>query len=88
MRNESRKKMKRKELMFCISNAMSKSEAVCFARSLRQDEKHYLAKVWENANARTEAKKERYVVLRYPRKGETIKGDYVYWAGKWERETI
>jgi len=84
MRNNSQKKMKKKELMFAISNAMSKSEAVCFARSLTVDEPKFLVRVWENANARTTAKKERYIVVRYPRKGENVIGGYAFWCGKEE----
>jgi hypothetical protein len=80
----SKKNAKRKELMFQISNSLSRSEAVCFARTLRQDEVHYIVKVFENEDARTTAKKERWVVVRYPRKGENITGAYVFWCGKEE----
>ncbi|HTR81660.1 MAG TPA: hypothetical protein VMM58_08515 [Bacteroidota bacterium] len=80
--------MKKKELIFAISNAMGKSEAVCFARSLNGDEPKYLVKVWDNPNARTTAKKERYVVVCCPRKGENVIGAYVFWCGKEEMDAI
>jgi len=76
--------MKKKELMFAISGPLSHSEAVCFTRTLKQDEDHYLVEVSDNPNARTSAKKERYVVVRYPRKGENVIGAYAFWCGKEE----
>jgi len=80
--------MKKKELMFAISNSLPHSEAVCFARTLNPDDPHYLVKVWDNPNARTTAKKERYVVVRYPRKGENVIGAYAFWCGKEDMEAI
>ena len=88
MKKDSKKGLKRKELMFAISGSLSHSEAVCFARTLRQDENHYLVKVWDNPNARTTAKKERYIVVRYPRKGENVIGAYAFWCGKEELEGV
>ena len=88
MQKHSPKNMKQKELMFQSSNAMSQSEAVCFARTLRQDEAHYLVKVFENPDPRTRAKKERCVVVRYPRKGENDIGAYAFWCGKSDLESI
>lgn len=82
MKKESKQKLNRKELMFQISNSLPESEAVCFARTLRQDEVHYIVKVFENPDARTTAKKVQYVVVRYPREGENITGAYAFWCGK------
>ena len=84
MQKNSKKDMKKKELMFAISGSLSHSEAVCFARTLKQDEDHFLVKVWDNPQASTKAKKERYVVVRYPRKGENVVGAYAFWCGREE----
>lgn len=82
MKKETKPKLHNTELMFQISNALSESEAVCFARTLRQDEAHYHVKVFENPDARTTAKNERFVVVRYHRRGENIIGAYAFWCGK------
>jgi hypothetical protein len=53
-----------KQLMYAISNSLSKPEAISFAKTLDQNEKWYLVKVSENPKARHLAKRERYVVVR------------------------
>ena len=60
------------ELMVGISVSLSKPEAISFARSLPQRDKYYLVKISENPNARHIAKRERFVVCRYPHDGEGV----------------
>ena len=59
---------------------LPKSEAYSFARSLNHNETYYIYKVGENPNARDAPKRENWVVCRYPRQGENVKGAYVLWA--------
>jgi hypothetical protein len=62
----------KKELMWAVSVSLSKPEAICFARSLNGCSKYYLLKISENPKARHIAKRERYVVARYPHNGEAV----------------
>jgi hypothetical protein len=64
--------MEKKELMWAISVSLSKPEAIQFARSLNGWDKYYLVKISENPKARHIAKRERYVVVRYPHNGEAV----------------
>jgi len=64
--------MEKKELMWTISISLSKPEAISFAGSLDGGDKYYLVKISENPKARHIAKRERYVVVRYPHKGEAV----------------
>ena len=62
----------KKELMCAVSVSLSKPEAICFTRSLDKNEKWYLVKISENPKARHIAKRERFVVVRYPHNGENV----------------
>ena len=62
--------------MFCISNNLTKPEALTFASTLRKDEECFLIKVFENPKERHIAKREKYVVVRHVRQGETVVGAY------------
>lgn len=62
----------KKELLWVISVSLSKPEAISFARTLGENEKWCLVKISENPKARHIAKRERFVVARYPRKGEAV----------------
>jgi hypothetical protein len=66
------KKENKTELMVGISVSLSKPEAISFARSLPQWDKYYLVKISENPNARHIAKRERFIVCRYPHKDESV----------------
>ena len=71
---------KNKELMFQISIPLPKHEAVSFGRTKTTDEPYYLYKVSENPTATHRSKWESWVVCRYPRKGEIVKGNYALWV--------
>lgn len=60
------------ELMVGISVSLSKPEAISFARSLPRWDKYYMVKISENPHARHIAKRERFVVVRYPYNGENV----------------
>jgi hypothetical protein len=57
-----------KTLMFCVSNNLSKPEAISFARTLDPNEKYYLVKTHENPKAKHLAMRQRYVIVRNPKK--------------------
>jgi len=65
-----------KQLMFCISNNLTKDEAIEFASKLSKNEQYFLVKVFENPKEIHRAKREKYVVLRHPRENEKIVGAY------------
>lgn len=65
-------KQNKTELMVGISVSLSKPEAISFARSLPQWDKYYLVKISENPHAGHIAKRERFVVVRYPHNGENV----------------
>lgn len=67
---------KEKELMFCVSVNLPKSEAIGFARTMPSDEAYYVYKIAENPKARDACDRESWVVCRYPRNGEIVKGTY------------
>ncbi|MGD1045709.1 MAG: hypothetical protein ABR936_10340 [Bacteroidota bacterium] len=71
-----------KQLMFAVSIAMPKNEAYCFGQSMTGDDNFYIYKAGENPNARDAQRRERWVVIRPPRKNEIIKGDHALWAEK------
>jgi hypothetical protein len=71
-----------KQLMFAISNSLSKLDAVQFAQTLDQNTKYYLAKTHENSKARHLAKRERFVIVRYPQKNEIIRDGWVIFVEK------
>lgn len=68
------------ELMVGISVSLSKPEAISFARSLPQWDKYYMVKISENPNARHIAKRERFIVCRYPHKGEFVADGHALFA--------
>jgi hypothetical protein len=70
-----------KQLMYAISNSLSMPEAISFAQSLDKNEKWYIVKISESPNARHLAKRERYVVLRYPHNGETVRNGNAFCVG-------
>jgi hypothetical protein len=59
-----------KTLMFAISNSLSKSEAISFARTMNGGDKWYITCVYKNPKARHIEDRERWVVIRDVRKGE------------------
>jgi hypothetical protein len=61
-----------KQLMFAISNSLSKPEAVSFARTLDPADKYFLLKVSENKKARHLAKRERFIVIRDLHEKESV----------------
>jgi hypothetical protein len=68
--------------MVGISVSLSKTEAICFARSLPQYDKYYLVKISENPKARHIAKRERFVVCRHPHKGENVADGHALFTDK------
>ncbi|MBM4160971.1 MAG: hypothetical protein FJ217_07720 [Ignavibacteria bacterium] len=64
--------MEKKELMWAISVSLSKPEAIQFAKSLDGSDRYYLLKISENPKARHIAKRERFIVVRYPHNGKTV----------------
>jgi hypothetical protein len=65
-----------KQLMFAISNSLSKPEAISFARTMDKADKWYITKVYENPTARHIEDRERWVVVRDLRKGEIVPNGY------------
>jgi hypothetical protein len=65
-----------KTLMFAISNSLSKSEAISFARTMDGGDKWYITLVYENPKARHIEDRERWVVVRDVRKGEIVSSGY------------
>jgi hypothetical protein len=65
-----------KTLMFAISNSLSKSEAVSFARTMNGGDKYYVTCVFKNPKARHIEDRERWVVVRDVRKGEIVPNGY------------
>lgn len=80
--------MKSRQLMFQVSANLSKPEAVSFAKTLKPDEKYYLVKVSENPKVRRIDKRTRFVVVRHPRKGKTVKGGYARFVNRTELLSI
>jgi len=78
----------KKTLMVKTSVDLPKSEALCFAKTMNHDETYYIYKVGENPKARDLPKRESWVVCRYPRPGEIVKGAYVLWADQKGREPV
>lgn len=74
------KKRDKKELMVGISVSLSKPEAISFARSLPQWDEYYLVKISENPKARHIARRERFVVVRYPHDGEAVDDGHATFA--------
>jgi hypothetical protein len=68
--------MDQKQLMFAISNSLSKSEAISFAQTMNGGDKWYITKVYENPKARHIEDRERWVVVRDVRKGEIVSNGY------------
>lgn len=63
--------------MWAITVSLSKAEAIQFARSLNGCDKYYLLKISESPKARHIAERERFIVVRYPHKGETVPEGHV-----------
>lgn len=57
--------------VWVITGSLSRFDAINFAQSLPKDE-YYLLKISENSKARHIAKRERFVVCRFPHKDEKI----------------
>ena len=74
--------------MFQVSTNLSEPEAVSFAKTLNPSDKYYLVKVFENPKARHIAERERFVVVRYPRASETVKGGYAKIVDRGELRNI
>ena len=79
---------KNKELMFQVSANLSEPEAVSFAKTLKPNERYYLVKVFDNPKASHLAKRERFVVVRNPRKGEIVQGGYAKFVDKRELRPV
>lgn len=62
----------KKQLMWAVSVSLSRPEAISFANTLDKNEDWYLVKVSENPKARHIGKRERFVVVRYPKDGEIV----------------
>ena len=75
----------KKELMCQVSIALSKPEALSFAKTLWDGEQFYVVKVSENPKARHIARRERWVVARKPRKGEVVEPGYALFAKNKEK---
>jgi hypothetical protein len=73
-----------KQLMYAISNSLSKPEAISFAQSLDPNEKYFLVKVSENPKARHLAKRERYVVVRNLHEKEIVPNGNALFAERQE----
>jgi hypothetical protein len=76
--------MQHKSLIFAVSVSMPKNEAYCFAKSMNGDDKFYIYKTKENLKARDAQRRESWIVTRFPRKGEIVKGTFALWAEKGE----
>ncbi|MGA3287510.1 MAG: hypothetical protein ABSD46_08785 [Bacteroidota bacterium] len=80
--------MKNKTLMFAISNSLSKSEAISFARTMNGGDKWYITCVHRNPKDRHVEKRERYVVVRDVRKGEIVPNGYALFVENGEVQTV
>jgi hypothetical protein len=83
--NKKNKDSENKVLMVGITVSLSKAEAISFARSLPQWDKYYLLKISENPEARHIAKRERFVVCRYPHCGESVSGGHAMFTESGDR---
>ena len=90
MNASNKNKGKEKTLMFQVSNALPKSEALGFAQTMakKTPDKYFIYLVDENPNARDVVRREAWVVLRYPREDEIVRGCYALWVGKVELEGV
>jgi hypothetical protein len=80
--------MKNKQLMFAISNSLSKSEAVSFAQTMNDGDKYHLICVHRNPNARHVEKRERYVIVRDVRKGEIVPNGHALFVENGELHAV
>jgi hypothetical protein len=71
-----------KQLMFAISNSLSKSEAISFAKTMNGGDKYYITCVFKNPKARHIEDRERWVVVRDVRKGEIVPNGHSLFAEK------
>jgi hypothetical protein len=76
--------MDQKQLMFAISNSLSKSEAISFAQTMNGGDKYYVTCVFTNPKARHIEDRERWVVVRDVRKGEIVPNGYALFTNKKE----
>jgi hypothetical protein len=74
-----------KTLMFAISNNLSKSEAISFARTMDAGDKWYITCVFRNPKARHIEDRERWVVVRDLRKGEIVPNGYALFVSNREQ---
>jgi hypothetical protein len=77
-----------KQLMFAISNSLSKSEAISFARTMDGGDRWYITLVYENTKARHIEDRERWVVVRDLRKGEIVPNGYALFTDKRELHAV
>jgi hypothetical protein len=73
-----------KTLMFAISNSLSKSEAISFARTMNSGDNYYVTCVFKNPKARHIEDRERWVVVRDVRKGEIVPNGYALFVERRE----
>lgn len=79
--------MQNKQLMFAISNSLSKSEAISFARTMNGGDRWYITCVFRNPKARHIEDREKYVVVRDVRKGEIVPNGYALFVNNRELQT-
>jgi len=77
-----------KTLMFAISNSLSKSEAISFAKTMNSGDKYYITKVFENPKARHIEDRERWVVVRDVRNGEIVPNGYALFVDSEELQGV
>jgi hypothetical protein len=73
-----------KQLMFAISNSLSKSEAISFAKTMNGGDNYYVTCVFKNPKARHVEDRERWVVVRDLRKGEIVPNGYALFVDNYE----
>jgi hypothetical protein len=77
-----------KQLMFAISNSLSKPEAISFAHTMDKADKWYITCVYRNPTARHVEDRERWVVVRDVRKGEIVPNGYALFVEKLELQNV
>jgi hypothetical protein len=77
-----------KQLMFAISNSLSKSEAISFAQTMNGGDKWYITCVYRNPKARHIEDRERWVVVRDVRKGEIVPNGYALFVNDWGMQRV
>ncbi len=79
---------KNKKLMFQMSVAMPKAEALSFGRTMPKGDKYYIYKTKENPRARDAFRRESWVLLRDLQKGEIVTSGSALFADKRQLRTV